>query len=232
MTLIHGVRDYPVEDEFLRGVSEMKQTGKRPLYLTFAAQVVLDIHACLREETEHTCNYAGAQIDTMHADLHLQMEFNARVKPSGWPAENERALRALEKKMGWVMEDPVFLAKRRRAEKSGVLVTESQRHQMLVLSPIVSGLLVFHFRAQMYEFSILVKNCLGSVAYSAHLYNALMNEKHLEKGSWPDLEFVQNTLGGKSNFFVGDPPTDTEGYNKRLLLQMGTRFLPSPARAF
>ena len=72
----------------------------------------------------------------------------------------------------------------------------------------------------MYDTGIAVMNCWRSVTYAAHLYNALVSEEELEEDSWSDMEIVQTYLG-RINLFVGDRPTDKEGYIRRLLLQMG-----------
>ncbi|KAJ4129857.1 hypothetical protein NW768_006827 [Fusarium equiseti] len=220
ITLIHGVKAFPVEDELLRGVREMENTGKMPLYLVFASQIILDIHSFLREDTDLAFRHMCERVDAMHVDLVRQKEFSVRVKSPSWSAVDEGVLWGYGSTMAWIKEDPVFLAKKRRAEKSGVVVPESQKYRLLKLSPIISGLLLFQFRAQVYNLSITIMNCWGSVTYAAHLYNALVSEEELGKDSWPDMEVVQSYLG-KSNLFIGDPPTDKEGYARRLFLQMG-----------
>ena len=216
VTLVHGVKGWPVDDEFIRGIVEFGLTGKRPLYLVFAAQVIIHIHSYLRVDADLGFRHLGEHIDAMRADLRRQMEFTARVKSPNWPAVNELVLRNLETRMGWIKDDPVFLAKKRVAENSGLLVTASQKHRLLKLSPIISGLLLFHFRAEMYDLSIVVMNCWGSVTYAAHLYNALSNEEELED-DWLDMDITLTGLGS-SNVFIGNRLTDKEGYSRRLLL--------------
>lgn len=43
MTVVRCVGDWPVKDEFIRGVEEMDKTKQVPFYAVFAAQVFLDI---------------------------------------------------------------------------------------------------------------------------------------------------------------------------------------------
>ncbi|RFN50817.1 hypothetical protein FIE12Z_4893, partial [Fusarium flagelliforme] len=199
--LTRAVDVYPVQDEFLRGVREMDKTGKMPFYLVFAAQVLLDIHHFMRGGTGLAFEALSRNIDGMRADLHQQMDYNKEVKPVNRSATNERALRELEGKMRYIEEDPIFRAKQKLARKDGDLPAETQKHRIVILSSILSGLLINHFRAGIYELGITVMNCWGSVTASAHLYNALGSEGLIESDSWGDMEIVQSFLG-ISNFFV------------------------------
>jgi len=218
--LTRAVDVYPVQDEFLRGIREMDKTEKTPFYLVVAAQVLLDIHHFLRKDTGLAFEALSRNIGGMRSDLHQQMDYHMEVKPVNWSATNERALRELEGKMRYIEEDPVFRAKQKLARKDGDLPAETQKHRILILPPILSGLLMNHFRAGMYELGITVMNCWGSVTASAHLHNALESEGEIDTDSWGDMDIIQSFLG-KSNFFVGDPPTDREGYNRRYVLQIG-----------
>ncbi|EXA28711.1 hypothetical protein FOVG_19697 [Fusarium oxysporum f. sp. pisi HDV247] len=96
---------------------------------------------------------------------------------------------------------------------------ESEKHRILAHSPILCGLVLYHFRAKMYNFDIAITNAWGSITYPAHLYNALRNEGLLN-GHWTDMDAVQ-TLLGDSNLFVGERPENRHGYLKHFLLQMG-----------
>ena len=55
--------------------------------------------------------------------------------------------------------------------------------------------------------------------YAGHLYNATRQENFLPK-MWKDMEMLI-ALQGPQKFFVGDAPTDPEGYLKRFCLSMG-----------
>lgn len=100
-------------------------------------------------------------------------------------------------------------------------------HRLTKYSPIVSGLMLYHFRAQMYDMGITVANAWGSITYPLHLYVAMIQEGFMtdseksEEG-WRDLDIVLDLLDD-SNFFVGgELPKDPDGYLNKFCLQMGT----------
>jgi hypothetical protein len=78
---------------------------------------------------------------------------------------------------------------------------ESGRHRVLVHSPILCGLVLYHFRSKMYNLGIAIMNSWGSITYPAHLYNALRNEGLLH-GQWKDMDVVQTLLGSFNALFA------------------------------
>lgn len=86
---------------------------------------------------------------------------------------------------------------------------------------MLSGLLLYHFRAQLYNFSIAVVNAWGSIVYPFHLYMALA-QGHLDEEVWEDMDLLFGMLD-TSIFFVGDevPKTIDDAF-KKFCLQMGT----------
>lgn len=100
-------------------------------------------------------------------------------------------------------------------------------HRILKYSPVISGLLLYHFRAQAYEVGLAVANAWGSVAYPLHLYNALQQERLLSPpgssvAAWEDLNLAL-TLLSKDSFFVGaELPKTPQDYCKKFCLQMGS----------
>lgn len=56
--------------------------------------------------------------------------------------------------------------------------TTIRRAMILLLIPVtrLAGLILYHYRALMYEFGLTVANAWGSITYSHHLYNALRRE--------------------------------------------------------
>ncbi|KAF5011827.1 hypothetical protein FDECE_2117, partial [Fusarium decemcellulare] len=213
------VPGYPVEDEFTRGLREVDRTGKMPFYLVFASQILLDIHHIIRDGAYDAFETLSTQTTTMDNDLQRHIDFHKDLKSDTWPASNDRALRDFQKTIKWLGQDPVFNAKQKIAQKLRQPITEAERHRVLVHSPIICGLLLYHFRAGMYDIGLAVANAWGSLTYSAHLYNTLQHE-NLMVGRWEDMDVAYSLLG-TSSFFVGDPPTNKEDYYKRFLLQMG-----------
>ncbi|RGP81070.1 hypothetical protein FLONG3_859 [Fusarium longipes] len=219
VALARLIPGYPVEDEFIRGIRELDKTGKLPFYLVFAAQILLDIHHIIRDDTDRVFDTLTRHTNAMRNDLKLHMKFHENLKIDNWPASNERALRDFEKSITWIGMDPVFVAKQKMVARAGQPAAEAQRYRILKHSPIISGLLLYHYHAVMYDIGISVMNAWGSIVYPAHLYNALRQEGLLQ-GQWEDMDVVQ-TLLGESGFFIGDRPKHKEGYLRKFLLQMG-----------
>lgn len=100
-------------------------------------------------------------------------------------------------------------------------------HRLTRYSPVISGLLLYHFRARTHEMGLAVANAWGSITYALHLYVALEQEKLLATsnngvGFWQDMYIIMRLLGG-SSFFVGaEVPGTIEGYFNKFSLQMGT----------
>ncbi|KAG5743055.1 hypothetical protein H9Q72_013948 [Fusarium xylarioides] len=219
VTLARAVPNYPVEDEFIRGIRELDKTDKTPFYLVFATQILLDVHHILRGDTASVFETLSSHTSAMRNDLNQHIKHHQNLESETWPASNERALKELEQSIAWIGKDPVFLAKKRVGQKVGAQVTDDQMYRIYFLSPILSGLLLFHYRAGMHEIGITVLNAWGSVTYPAHLYNALQQEGLLIN-RWQDMDVVRSLLGD-SNFFVGSPPKNKDEYLNRFLLQMG-----------
>jgi hypothetical protein len=94
----------------------------------------------------------------MDTELSSHIEFHENLKIENWPASNNHALREFKSSLQWFAQDPVFLAKQRVSQGSGSLAMESERHRILVHSPILCGLVLYHFRAKMYNLSIAIAN--------------------------------------------------------------------------
>lgn len=75
---------YPVYDEFIRGVQELDRTREIPMYLAFAAQILLDIHHILRGGVYSAQEKCMSHLGLMDEDLALHQDFdpNIRIKKS------------------------------------------------------------------------------------------------------------------------------------------------------
>lgn len=75
------VTEYPVEDEFLRGMKELDSTREVPFYLAFAAQVHLDIHHELREDATKASEYLLRISELLHDDIQITLIFMRSSNP-------------------------------------------------------------------------------------------------------------------------------------------------------
>ena len=91
--------------------------------------------------------------------------------------------------------------------------------RLLKQYPLLCGLFSFAIQNAAQTVGIDFANAWGSIMYAGHLYNATRQEKFLPK-MWTDMEMLI-ALQSPEKFFIGDAPTDPEGYFKRFCLSMG-----------
>ncbi|KAH6652650.1 hypothetical protein BKA67DRAFT_518867 [Truncatella angustata] len=220
MTVVRGVGDYPIKDEFIRGMEELDRTDKVPFYLVFAAQVFVDIHYVLRGQAIDAFKTLESHATFMANDIKEHLEFHKDLKISNWPKENDRFMILAQTRINYILADPVYKAKDKTYRKMGMTMpTTIERNRILKMSPLLSGLILYRFRSEQRDLGLTVANAWGSVTYTAHLQNALQQEKLLSE-QWDDMMMVRVLLGD-SNFFVGDAPTNPPDYMKRFNLQTG-----------
>ncbi|KAI7774884.1 hypothetical protein LA080_007709 [Diaporthe eres] len=225
-TVVRCVPNYPVSDEFIRGMQELDRTREIPMYLAFAAQMFLDIHHILRGRVHSAHETCMSHIGLMDEDLGLHLDFHTKLRINNWPSSNDAMLKELRKKIKWVQDDPIHKAKVKVFSQSGIPCT-APIHRILKYSPVISGLMLYHFRAETYDVGLAVANAWGSIAYPLHLYTALQQENLLSphqvsSESWDDMSVVL-TLLSEDSFYVGaELPKNPQDYFKKFCLQMGT----------
>ncbi|KAI1453562.1 hypothetical protein F4805DRAFT_461664 [Annulohypoxylon moriforme] len=221
MAVVRGVENYPVEDEFLRGIRELAKTKQTSFYLVFAAQIFLDIHYILRERTEKCFDTLEKNLKSFDWEIEEYFKFHVNLKIDNWPASNDVMLRQYQRKIQWILDDPGYKIKIKACRTLGAHPPVSmKRNSLLKTSPVLAGLMLYHFRSEIWDIGIALANAWGSIAYSLHLYNALRSEKLLS-GVWKDMDVVRSLLGD-SSFFVGDAPENLGQAMKKFCLQMGT----------
>lgn len=93
------VPNYPVKDEFIRGMQELDRTREIPMYLAFAAQMFLDIHHILRGRVYSAHETCMAQMKIMDEDLGLHLDFHTKLRTTNWPASNDSILDVYRQKI-------------------------------------------------------------------------------------------------------------------------------------
>jgi hypothetical protein len=220
VTVSRSVEDYPVSDEFLRGIAEMENTGDIPFYLVFAAQIHLDIHHEMRAGIERPYQSLEHQLKQMDKAIESHLKYHETQKPAHWPAMNDQMLRDLRLRMSEVLGDPVYMVKVDAFRLSGKTIPDTiLPNRILKSSPVMAGLMLYHFRAEMYTVGIIVANSWGSIAHTWHFYNMLVRENLLH-GHWADMELVEGLLGS-SNLHIGGAPKNRDEYLAKFLIQMG-----------
>ncbi|KAH7161103.1 hypothetical protein EDB81DRAFT_866637 [Dactylonectria macrodidyma] len=202
------VPEYPVEDEFIRGIREVDKTGKIPFYLVYATQILLDIHHIIRERASDAVETLREHSTVMVDDLRVQIEFHRNLKTPLWSESDDRAVDEFLDEMIWFCQDPVFLLKEEYAKSLGHPIGESERFRILFKSPILCGLSLYHYRAAMHDLGIVVEHAWSCI------------QEGLLRGCWTEMDMAQKLLG-VSNLFIGDRPKNKEAYERRFFLRMG-----------
>ncbi|KAI3326842.1 hypothetical protein HD806DRAFT_488357 [Xylariaceae sp. AK1471] len=221
MTAIRGVVDWPVKDEFLRGVEELGKTKEVPFYAVFAAQIFLDITYELGEDIESPFRTMVAHTASMENDIKLHFDFHAKLKISTRPATNDRCMQELQRNIQWLDKDPLRATQNRLYQRMGIEIPDKKSHRIFRMSPVTSGLFLYHFRSRYREAGLAVADVWGSIQYCEHLYNALHHEKLLD-AMWPDMDILTTNLGKDSFYIGGEVPKTPQEYFKKFCLQMGT----------
>ncbi|RSL44738.1 hypothetical protein CEP54_014559 [Fusarium duplospermum] len=222
LALVHHIPDYPITDEFIRGVKEFKETNEIPFSLIFAAQVNLDIHHTVRGYAETSVATHLKRLSIMNVPLESTIDRHKDLKSPHWSSSDEDWLQGTSERIEWFLKDPLYEVKTLIAgcdPKAQELVRATEKHRLLRRSPIVAGLALYHHRTEVHELAVALTNAWGSIILPAHLYNAA-TEAGYSDCFWFDIEHLL-ALQGEEQFFVGGRPDNTADYVTRFMLQIG-----------
>ncbi|KAI1437888.1 hypothetical protein GGR50DRAFT_612235 [Xylaria sp. CBS 124048] len=221
VTASRGVLDWPIKDEFLRGMEELAKNREVPFYMVFAAQIFLDITYKLGESITAPFQTMMSHITTMDNDIKTHFEFHANLKINTWPAKNDKWMQELQRNIQWIQKDPLRASQVKSYRRVGVIMPEMEGHRIFRMSPVISGLFLYHFRTRYREAGLAVADVWGSIQYCEHLYNAVRQERLLDC-VWPDMDIINANLGKHSFYVGGEVPKTPQDYFKKFCLQMGT----------
>ncbi|KAG6156648.1 hypothetical protein E4U37_008352 [Claviceps purpurea] len=228
MTVV-SLQGWPVQDEFMRGMGELQKTKKVPFYVVFAAQVFLDITYQLGPNIEKPFTEMTAHLRFIEIDIMEHFKFHANLKIDNWPASNDEGLRELRDHIRYIDSDPIRAAQKRWLRGARIDIPESASHRLFRMSPLISGLTLFHFRARYHDAGHALATAWGSIQYCQHLYVAL---QHFVPGMarWLDLDLVYTNLGPDSFFVGGERPKKLVDHYQKFCLQIGTSAATMTAR--
>ncbi|KAF5704324.1 hypothetical protein FMUND_12604 [Fusarium mundagurra] len=201
-----------VEDELVRGMgAALRETKKHPrLWISWALQMYLDIVQGLGESV-----WRGYE-QFRQESLKIQ---KALVDLPKTP-ERRQVLQAATR---W-NHDPIFETGQANAELGWAPhdSEESAEFHFLRRNPIHCGLLIHHMRSALHYYGVKTAAPSGGLMTTTQLYQALRQEGRIPQGqAWEDLEEFWGYQGNPC-FFIGNPPTDLEGYYKNYCLCLGT----------
>jgi hypothetical protein len=217
---LHVDRVQPIsDDELLRGVREMSPNKDLPLWFVFAVQSFLDVQHHLGPEKLRAFSELQQGARWLTASIGQSISFHKNLPHPAWPAEIETSLPDMVGMLDtWTKND--MIREEVLIASGGQLPRFMQKEPFNILKqyPSLCGIWLFAFRYSAQILSILFAGRWNSVAYCAHLYNALSHEGLV--GKWQDMESLL-MLQGVHKIFIGERPDGMASYLKQWSLSLG-----------
>lgn len=203
-----------IEDELIRDVGALMNSteqGGQPdmiLWLSFAMQTYIEV----LQSFGKNCGDAYEQMQQECRRIKKTMLQVPRTSK-----DRDSVLNSVTK---WD-KDPIWHYRHKMIRLGAMPRPNPPQFQFLRRNPIHCGLLLHEIRTNFHISGVRYAAHSGGLMVTTQLYQALHNKKLLpEDVVWEDLdEFWKRQ--GNSAFFVGDPPTDREGYFRNYCLSIG-----------
>lgn len=200
----------PVEDEFTRGLRDMVKSKQVPVWLAFAAQILLDIHHTLDVNVAqpfHELRLTGLRTKKTLEEASVL----AKSIPSrNWPTQDED-IRQMNDIIDRSISYDVFAVALDRPKE--------EEFSFLKNHPILCGLTMFSINLRMQQIGIGLVNAWGSVMHLAYLYNLIQQQGHVSL-RWPDMDKILE-FHDENYIFIGGKPKDLDDSYKKLCLVTG-----------
>jgi hypothetical protein len=209
--------EVPIEDEFSIGLRSMFATKKVTLWVTFAAQIFLDIHHTLRVDTVR--GLSQLRTSGANATSTLDKYFATSQTFQNWPAENEKLVKNVKRFADfWIIQDTLGTAKR-RMYRSSPLPPPDEPYALFRRHPLICGIIQFKLHLFLQQAGITLTTAWGSILYVAHLYHACRQGGYLEE-VWPDMELIMD-IHTRERIFAGRVPETAAESLKCMTLMLG-----------
>lgn len=186
---------WPVRDECTHGFCEYARTKKVTIWLSFAAQILLDINHTLRPNSERPwkdLHMTGLRVSKTIADFKKLSA--THPKPAFWPKEGDQEIERIQNAVDvsitvdplhtlWQVGDPAFLSRHKE-------------YFYLKSNPVLAGLITFHLTLRMQVAGQTLVTQWYDVQQMAFLYNLVNTIPDLQL-TWRDIEAFINIHGEK-----------------------------------
>jgi hypothetical protein len=187
------------------------------LWLTFAAQIFLDIHHTLRVDTVR--GLSELRTSGANATSTLDKYFDTSQTFQNWPAENEKLVKNVKSFADfWINQDAIGTAKRRMYRSSPV-PPPIEPYSLFRRHPLICGIIQFKLHLFLQQAGITLSAAWGSTLYVAHLYHACRQGGYLEE-VWPDMELILD-IHTRERIFAGRVPETAAESLKCMTLMLG-----------
>ena len=228
-----------VEDELLRGIRKMGPGKPISLWLVFAMQCFLDAQHIRGDSLQRPFIELKNVSLLMKASIAQNLKFHSSLRIENWNRTNDLILEAqISDIETWVEKDlvgekimkiqvsnrDVEISTNRYTDLSTkstqpVQLPPPEPFRLLKQYPLLCGLFQYVIKMRFHEAGVTFANAWGSIMYTAHLYNAVQQEKLLDL-AWKDMDLLI-ALQSPQTVFIGDPPEGPEKYLNRFILCMG-----------
>ena len=218
--------DPPVTDEITAGLISFVKHRKTPLWLSFATQILLDVHHGLRHTNQKAFNdlRLSALRTKKTIDEYWSLSKTFSSKPTFWPKEGDEAIEGVHSAVqAWVTNDAVGEFKENALPQNPKNKVQAaggiEKHFLLKSHGVLCGLMAFDFTLNMQQIGLSLINQWYDVVQMAYLYN-LAQQTGVSKLQWPDMDvFIE--LHGAEHMFIGGRPKTADESIKKLRLATG-----------
>jgi hypothetical protein len=226
--------EMPVLDQITSGFVSFVHHKKTSLWLSFAAQVLLDTHHIMR------LSRLGAFGDLRMSGLRITRTIEdfwklsaTHPKPQFWPREGDDEIKRIHECIkAFIEQDPLALVSEMLAGELSRQKQNRPDHFLLSRNPILCGLTMTHLNLRMQIIGQSLVNQWYDVQQLAFLYNMTQRVPG-DSMFWADMElFIK--IHGENRIFIGDRPKDAAQSLQRLEMATGissaTRFAHNSRR--
>lgn len=217
--------DSHVKDEITTGLVGFVKDKKIPVWLTFATQILLNVHHGLRHTNSKAFN--NLRLSALRTKKIIEEYWNLSKtftsKPKFWPKEGDESIKAVHSAVqAWVTDNALYQFKKYsfprnvedKLQASGLV----EKHFLLRSHGILCGLIAFNFTLNMQQIGLSLINQWYDVVQMAYLYN-LAQQAGVSSFRWPDMDVFIDLHGAEHTFIGGRPKTADESIKK---LRMAT----------
>lgn len=224
----------PASDRITSGFVDFIHSKKPTLWLSFAAQILLDTHHTMRSSR------LGAFGDLRMSGLRIARTIEdfwrfsqTHQKPQFWSQEGDDEIKRIRQCIETFIEhDPLLVTRQTLAREFSHDKSDSPEHLVFSRNPVLCGLVMTHLNLSMQTVGLSLVNQWFDVQQLAFLYNLIQQSS--SDLVWPDIEmFIQ--IHGENRIFIGDRPKDAVQSLNRLEMATGissaTRFARNSRQA-
>lgn len=209
----------PTEDELIMGLRQVRTNGKVALSTCFALQIFVDIHCGLGEDVNK--GFLEWEL-TMTRFLAIMLNYVPRAKT--WRAINHchsGELQMIKDSIKEWLETDAITQEKKNFWGSDYRKRSPPEKPYFIFSnnPLLCGVLTFAYHLNMHSDGLNHERLTRTILVTAHLYNALRIEGHLEI-CWPSMDtMIEDQNANK--VFIGSPPTTPKDCFTRFCLVQG-----------